>query len=185
MGRSLRLRGHSRVPLPPHRITGRIVIGSVREGRFGAQDFHRVREALFFCWKIGFVMSAIAMPILWFGGRWAMRPFTDDPQVIAVGASYLLVDGFLFPVYMMLFSLNSLFQALKQPIYTLWISIYRQGFGVAFFIWVFIGVLDFDVWGVWLGIATAVSSGWVVAVIVAMRVSEARMGGLRPAVPAQ
>lgn len=148
---------------------------------FGAKDHDRVREAVFFCWKLGFALSAVAMPLLWFGGQYFMRPFTSDPDVIAIGASYLLVDGFLFPVYMMLFSINSLLQALKRPIYTLWISIYRQGFGVAFFIWVFIALLDFDVWGVWLGIATAVSTGWVMALFVAVKVAERQMGGLRPA----
>jgi putative MATE family efflux protein len=146
---------------------------------FGARDYDRVREAVFFCWKLGFALSVIAMPLLWFAGAWAMRPFTSDPDVIEVGSSYLLVDGFLFPIYMMLFSINSWLQAMKSPIFTLWISIYRQGFGVAFFIWVFIALLGFDVWGVWLGIATAVLSGWVLALIVAIRVSQTTMGGLR------
>lgn len=147
---------------------------------FGAKEYDRVRDALFFCWKLGFALSVVAMPLLWFGGAWAMRPFTSGPDVIKIGASYLLIDGFLFPIYMMLFSINSLLQAMKRPIYTLWISIYRQGFGVAFFIWVFIALLGFDVWGVWLGIATAVSTGWVMALIVAVRVSRTTMGGLRP-----
>jgi Na+-driven multidrug efflux pump len=123
-------------------------------------------------------MSLIAAPCLWFGGEWAMSLFTNDPAVIEIGASYLRVDAILFPIYMMLFSINSLLQALKKPIWTLWISIYRQGFGVAFFIWVFIGVLDFSVWGVWLGIATAVTSGWVLSLIVAGKVAKDQIGGL-------
>ena len=159
--------------LPVLGMTGALL--PIAGQNFGAREYDRVREAVFLCWKIGFAISAVAMPILWFGGSLAMRPFTSDPEVIEVGASYLLVDGFLFPVYMMLFSINSLLQALKRPIYTLWISIYRQGFGVAFFIWVFIGLLGFDVWGVWLGIAVAVSSGWVIALIVAAKVSAKAM----------
>lgn len=147
---------------------------------FGAKEYDRVRDAVFVCWKLGFALSMIAMPLLWFGGAWAMRPFTSDSDVIAIGASYLLVDGFLFPIYMMLFSINSLLQAMKRPIYTLWISIYRQGFGVAFFIWVFIALLGFDVWGVWLGIGVAVSTGWVIALVVAAKVADRQMGGLRP-----
>ncbi|PWL33740.1 MAG: MATE family efflux transporter [Marivita sp. XM-24bin2] len=147
---------------------------------FGARNHDRVRDAVFLCWKLGFGISVFAMPLLWFGGQYFMRPFTSDPDVIEIGASYLLVDGFLFPVYMMLFSINSLLQAMKRPIYTLWISVYRQGFGVAFFIWVYIALLDFDVWGVWLGIATAVSTGWVMALIVALRVSQQKIGGLKP-----
>ena len=124
-------------------------------------------------------MTLIATPTLWFAGGYAMSLFTDDAQVIAVGVSYLRVDAFLFPIYMMLFSINSLLQALQRPIWTLWISIYRQGFGVAFFIWVFIGLMGFDVWGVWFGIATAVTSGWLIALYVANTVAKQHIGGLR------
>ena len=106
------------------------------------------------------------------------RCLANDPDVIRVGASYLQVDAFLFPIYMMLFSINSLLQALKRPIWTLWISIYRQGFGIAFFIWVFVGLWGFDVWGVWFGIAAAVSSGWVIALIVVIAVAYKHIGGV-------
>jgi len=143
---------------------------------FGASELDRVRSALFLCWKIGFIMAIFAMPALWFGGRFAMGLFSDDAEVIAIGASYLRVDSFLFPIYMMLFSINSFLQGLKRP---MWISIYRQGIGIALFIWVFVGLLGFDVWGVWVGIATAVTTGWFIALIVAERVARQEIGGLR------
>jgi len=119
---------------------------------FGASELDRVRSALFLCWKIGFIMAIFAMPALWFGGRFAMGLFSDDAEVIAIGASYLRVDSFLFPIYMMLFSINSFLQGLKRPIWTLWISIYRQGIGIA---------------------------GWFIALIVAQRVARQEIGGLR------
>ncbi len=154
--------------LPVLGMTGALlpIIGQ----NFGAGDSARVKEALMLCWKIGFAMSVIAMPALWFGGRFAMGLFTQDDGVIDVGASYLRVDSILFPIYMMLFSINSFLQGLKRPVWTLWISIYRQGIGIALFVWLFVGVWGFDVWGVWFGIATAVSTGWIVALIVARRV---------------
>jgi putative MATE family efflux protein len=155
--------------LPVLGMTGALlpIIGQ----NFGASDYPRIKEALFLCWKIGFVMSAFAMPLLWFGGRYVMGFLTDNSAVIDIGASYLLVDGFLFPIYMMLFAINSFLQGLKRPIWTLWISIYRQGIGVALFIWLYVGVYDFDVWGVWYGIGTAVISGWFVALFAARRVA--------------
>ena len=162
--------------LPVLGMTGALL--PIAGQNFGAKDFDRVRSAVLFCWKIGFAVTLIATPILLFGGGKAMSLFSDDPEVIRVGFSYLRVDAFLFPIYMMLFSINSFLQALKKPIWTLWISIYRQGFGVAFFVWVFISVLDFSVWGVWLGIATAVTSGWILSLIVTQRVARATMGGL-------
>lgn len=168
--------------LPVLGMTGALL--PIAGQNFGAKDFDRVRAALLFCWKTGFAMTLVATPILLFGGGFAMSLFSDDPEVIRVGSSYLRVDAFLFPIYMMLFSINSLLQALKKPIWTLWISIYRQGFGVAFFIWVFIGVLDFTVWGVWLGIATAVVSGWALSLAVVWRVATTTIGGLLKPAPA-
>ena len=162
--------------LPVLGMTGALL--PIAGQNFGAKDFDRVRAALRFCWMTGFAMAVVATPVLLFAGGWAISLFSDDPEVIRIGSSYLRVDAFLFPIYMMLFSINSLLQALKKPIWTLWISIYRQGFGVAFFIWVFISVLDFSVWGVWLGIATAVTSGWVLSLVTASKIAKDQIGGL-------
>ena len=161
--------------LPVLGMTGALL--PIAGQNFGAKEFERVRDALWFCWKLGFAMTVVAAPALWFGGGLAMSIFTDDPKVIEIGISYLRVDGFLFPIYMMLFSINSLLQALKKPIWTLWISVYRQGFGVAFFIWLFIGPMAFGVWGVWFGIATAVTTGWVIALLVARTIAKQNIGG--------
>ncbi|WP_293577386.1 MATE family efflux transporter [Phaeobacter sp.] len=164
--------------LPVLGMTGALL--PIAAQNFGAGDHARVREALWFCWKLGLAMTIGAAPILWFGGGFAMALFTDDPEVIAVGQSYLRVDSFLFTIYMMLFSINSFLQAMKRPIWTLWISIYRPGFGVAFFVWVLIGLFDMDVWGVWLGIAIAVTTGWMIALVITARVARQEINGLRP-----
>lgn len=163
--------------LPVLGMTGALlpIIGQ----NFGASNSDRVRSALFLCWKIGFAMTLIATPALWFGGRFAMGLFTDDPDVIAVGVSYLRVDSFLFPIYMMLFSINSFLQGLKKPIWTLWISVYRQGIGIALFIWIYVGLFGFDIWGVWFGIGTAVTTGWIIAMVVAAGIAKREIGGLR------
>ena len=162
--------------LPVLGMTGALL--PIAAQNFGAGDHDRVRQAVWFCWKLGFVMTIGAAPILWFGGGAVMSLFTDDQQVIQVGVSYLRVDSFLFPLYMMLFAINSFLQAMKRPIWTLWISIYRQGFGVAFFVWLLIGVVGMDVWGVWLGIGIAVATGWVIALIVARHIANQEIGGL-------
>lgn len=163
--------------LPVLGMTGALL--PIAAQNYGAGNHGRVREAVWFCWKLGFLMTALAAPLLWFGGKFAMSLFTDDARVIPIGQSYLRVDGFLFPLYMMLFSINSFLQALKKPIYTLWISLYRQGFGVAFFVWLLIGVFGFEVWGVWLGIAAAVSSGWAIALWITLHIAKEKIGGLR------
>lgn len=162
--------------LPVLGMTGALL--PIAGQNYGANEYDRVRAAVAFCWVAGFVISAVAAPVLWFGGQSAMAWFTDDKKVIEIGASYLKVDAFLFPIYMMLFSINSLFQAFKRPVWTLWISIYRQGFGIAFFVWLLTGPLSFGVTGVWLGIAVAVVSGWLMALVLVTRVAREAIGGL-------
>ena len=162
--------------LPVLGVTGALL--PIASQNFGAREYDRVRESLFYCWKTGFVMTAIAAPILWIFGRPLLGFFTDDPEVIRVGLSYLRVDSLILPFYMMLFAINSLLQALKRPIWTVWISLYRQGFGVAFFAWIFIGLLGFNEIGVWLGVATAVVTGWIIALLIATFVAQRELGGL-------
>ena len=162
--------------LPVLGMTGALL--PIAGQNFGALKFDRVRAALRYCWTVGFVMTAVAAPLLIFGGPFAISLFSSDPDVIEAASSYLRVDAFLFPFYMMLFAINSLLQALKQAIWTLWISIYRQGFGVAFFIWVFISYLGYDVQGVWFGIACAVLTGWILSLTIVTRVARKEIGGL-------
>lgn len=152
---------------------------------FGAGAHDRVRDALFFGIKVALVMLAIACPVLWLGAGFAMTLFTDDPKVIAAGTGYLRFDTLLLPVYAMLFMINSLLQALKRPIYVLWISIYRQGFGVAFFVWLFLTLRGWDLWSVWYGIGTSVVSGLVLSVLIAQWVARREIGGLWRAESAQ
>jgi hypothetical protein len=51
---------------------------------------------------------------------------------------------------------------------------------VAFFVWVFIGFTDFGVQGVWFGIAAAVTSGWVLSLVIIRNVARTQIGGLLP-----
>ncbi|MFA3918436.1 MATE family efflux transporter [Ruegeria hyattellae] len=162
--------------LPVLGVTGALL--PIASQNFGARNFDRVRMAVFQCWKVGFVMTAIAGPALWIFGRALLGLFTDDPEVIRVGLSYLRVDSVILPAYMLLFSINSLLQALKRPIWTVWISLYRQAFGVAFFVWVFVGVWGFDEIGVWFGTAAAVVTGLMIALLMTTHVARHEIGGL-------
>jgi Na+-driven multidrug efflux pump len=163
--------------LPILGVTGALL--PIAGQNYGAENYDRVRASVWFCWKVGFVMAAIALPILWIGSATAMDVFTNDPKVIANGISYLRIDALLFPFYMMLFSINSVLQALKQPVWTLWISLYRQGLGVGLCVWIFISYCKLGVIGVWFGIAAAVFTGWLLALFIVAKVTNSAIGGLR------
>ena len=120
----------------------------------------------------------VACPILYFTAPLLMRIFTPDPAVIDIGVSYLRIDGFILPIYMMLFAINAFLQALKKPVWTLVIGIYRQAFGVAFFSYLYVFIFEFGVIGVWFGIATSVLSGFILSLLLAHHVSKPLIGGI-------
>lgn len=162
--------------LPTFGLTGALL--PIVAQNYGAGHFDRVREACFFCFKFGVGLMIGAAVILWVASGPAMRVFTNDPEVVRIGKSYLNIDGFILPVYVMLFAINSILQAFKKPPMTLWIGIYRQGIGVAMFVSLFVLVFDWGIWGVWLGIATAVTTGLILSLFIVERISKEAIGGL-------
>ena len=162
--------------LPVFGFTGALLPISAQN--FGAGEHVRVRDALFTCWKFGWLFMLVACPILYFASPLLMRSFTSDPNVIDVGVSYLRIDGFILPIYMMLFAINSFLQGLKKPIWTLVIGVYRQAFGVAFFSYFYVYVFKLGIIGVWFGIATSVLTGLILSILIAHNVAKPLIGGI-------
>ncbi|MDI3335735.1 MATE family efflux transporter [Defluviimonas aestuarii] len=170
------LRIEQLILLPGFGLTGALL--PIAAQNFGAKNFDRVREAVFFCCKAGVAIMLCGSLVLWFAARPLVGVFTSDPDVVRLGGDYLHVDGFILPVYIVLFSLNSFLQALKRPMATVWIGLYRQGFAVAIFCYLFVRVFDLGTWGVWFGIAVAVTTGLVLSLFIAERTARALIGGL-------
>jgi putative MATE family efflux protein len=162
--------------LPAFGLTGALL--PIAAQNFGAQKFDRVREAFFFCCKVGVIMMLLASAVLWVAAEFLVEIFTDNEEVRRIGAQYLRVDGFILPVYLVLFAINSLLQAFKKPIWTLVIGIYRQGIAVALFLYIFVHIFGFDTLGVWLGIALSVVTGFIVSAIVVNQIANKYIGGL-------
>lgn len=162
--------------LPVLGVTGALL--PIAAQNFGAGAPDRVRAAFVQCLRIGLAMTALAIPILWIFGRAMLSLFTDDAEVLRVGLAYLRIESVILPVYMALFAINSLLQALKRPVWTLWISLYRQGVGIALFVWIFVGLFGLDERGVWFGVACAVTTGLGLAWLIAARIARHEIGGL-------
>jgi putative MATE family efflux protein len=176
------LRIEQLILLPGFGLTGALL--PIAAQNYGAKNYDRVREAVAFCCKAGVIMMLCGSVALWFAARPMMAFFSNDPEVVRLGGDYLHVDGFILPVYIVLFAMNSLLQALKMPMATVWIGLYRQGVGVGLFCYLFVQVLGLGTWGVWFGIAVAVTSGLALSLFVVQHVAQQRIGGLfRPRHP--
>ena len=98
---------------------------SIAGQNFGAKNYDRVRETYTTSMIFGFVFMIIAGIFIYFTANFFMSKFTDDKQVIAAGVYYLQVAAFIGPIYPTFFITSALFQALKKPIFSLYMTIMR------------------------------------------------------------
>ena len=98
---------------------------SIGGQNFGAKAYDRIRElytkALFF----GFSFMAVAGIILFFGAEFFMSLFTDNQEAVKHGSIYLKVAALIGPIYPVFFITTAVFQAVKKPLYSLYLSILR------------------------------------------------------------
>ena len=98
---------------------------SIGGQNFGAKNYNRIRElytkSLFF----GSSFMAIAGVILFFGAEFFVSQFTDNQEAVLHGTIYLKVAALIAPIYPAFFITTGVFQALKKPIYSLYLSILR------------------------------------------------------------
>ena len=98
---------------------------SIGGQNFGAKAYDRIRElytkALFF----GVSFMIMAGVIIFFGAEFFVSLFTDNQEAIKYGAIYLKVAALIGPIYPTFFITTAVFQAVKKPLYSLYMSILR------------------------------------------------------------
>ena len=98
---------------------------SIGGQNFGARAYDRIRElytkALFF----GSAFMALAGIILFIGAEYFVSQFTDNFEAIKYGTIYLRIAALIGPIYPVFFITTAVFQAVKKPLYSLYMSILR------------------------------------------------------------
>ena len=140
----------------------------------GAGKMERVRQAYKTSLLYGAViMIAVLTPVLIFA-RWIIARFTDNPEVISIGMSYLYIEALTFFAYVVLHQSNSLLQGLKQPSMILWVSVYRQIPAPLLIFPLFTQVFSMGVSGIWWGLAVVNWSAALFILAIALRKLGAR-----------
>ena len=98
---------------------------SIGGQNFGAKNYERIRELYFKALLFGSSFMAVAGVALFFGANFFVSQFTDNQEAILHGAIYLKIAALIGPVYPVFFITTALFQAVKKPIYSLYLSILR------------------------------------------------------------
>ncbi len=98
---------------------------SIGGQNFGAKAYNRIRElytkALFF----GISFMTVAGVIIFFGAEFFVSLFTDNQEAVMSGTIYLKVAALIGPIYPVFFITTAVFQAVKKPLYSLYLSILR------------------------------------------------------------
>ena len=94
----------------------------------------------------------ICSVVLFFGASFFMRIFTDDIKVIAIGTYYLRIAALFAPIMPVLDISIALLQGVKKPIYTVYISLFRDIVGATIIFWLLCFYFNFKLEGLWLGI---------------------------------
>ena len=98
---------------------------SIGGQNFGAKEYYRIKELYSKALLFGSSFMALAGVILFFGAELFVSQFTNNAEAIYHGAIYLKIAALIGPVYPVFFITTALFQALKKPIFSLYLSILR------------------------------------------------------------
>ena len=149
----------------------------------GAGRLDRVEQAFKITLLTGVViMIGVLTPILLFA-RPLMRIFSTEPEVIAIGVSYLFVEAITFYSYVALNLSSAVLQGLKKPGMIMWVGLYRQIPAPIAVFSLFIFVLNGGVTAIWWGLAIVNWSAALFMLFFAMRLLR-QAKGATTAIPA-
>lgn len=93
---------------------------------YGAANHHRILDTYKKGLLIGLVISACFIPVMIFLSPALMSIFSNNPDIISTGATYLRIDALAFYAYVVLFISVASLQAVKQPLFPMFLGIIRQ-----------------------------------------------------------
>ena len=98
---------------------------SIGGQNFGAKNYDRLRELYKKALLFGSSFMICAGIIIFINAEFLVSLFTDNSEAIKHGAIYLKVAALIGPIYPVFFITTAVFQAVKKPLYSLYLSILR------------------------------------------------------------
>ncbi len=136
---------------------------SIGGQNFGAKAYDRIRELYTKALLFGSSFMAIAGIIIFFGAEFFVSLFTDNQEAVISGAIYLKVAALIGPIYPVFFITTAVFQAVKKPLYSLYLSILRLTAFPFLSLWYVINIRGGDYEDIFY---TIMATNWVMGVVV-------------------
>ena len=136
---------------------------SIGGENFGAKNYNRIRELYTKALVFGSSFMVLAGIILFFGAEFFVSQFTDNSVAIIHGVIYLKVAALIGPIYPVFFITTAVFQAVKKPLYSLYLSILRLTAFPFLSLWYVINVRGGDYTDIFY---TIMATNWLMAIAV-------------------
>jgi len=147
-GISLRIEQLAMLPMVGLNTAALTLVGQ----NFGAGQQDRVSTIARTALGYGVALMTLGALIVWPFRSDLMALFTDDPDVIRLGAAYLGVAVLNFNAYALLMISSAILQAMKRPVFALLVGLFRHIFGPLVVLWLLDPVLGFGLPGIYWGI---------------------------------
>ncbi len=136
----------------------------------GAERFDRVRQVLGTALKYGAWVMTAGTLFVFLLARPLMTLFTEDREVIGIGATYLMIDALVLYAYVILFVNVAALQGVKRPMIAVWIGLVRQIVAPVVLFYLVTQVFDWGLLGVWWSIFSITWSAALFSFLYARRV---------------
>ena len=135
---------------------------SIGGQNFGAKNYDRIRELYTKALLFGSSFMTIAGVILFFGAEFFVSQFTDNQEAIFHGAIYLKIAALIAPIYPVFFITTAVFQAVKKPIYSLYLSVLRLSALPFLSLWYVINIRGGDYADIFY---TIMATNWFIGIV--------------------
>ena len=136
---------------------------SIGGQNFGAKAYDRIRELYTKALLFGSSFMAIAGIIIFFGAEFFVSLFTDNQEAVTSGVIYLKIAALIGPIYPVFFITTAVFQAVKKPLYSLYLSILRLTAFPFLSLWYVINIRGGDYEDIFY---TIMATNWIMGIAV-------------------
>ena len=103
-----------------------IAVMAIAGQNLGAGNNSRVAETYQKSLLIGLAMALVSIPVMYFLSPLMMGFFTDTDAIKNTGVTYLRIDALAFYAYVVLFQSVAVLQAMRKPMFPMYLGIARQ-----------------------------------------------------------
>ena len=136
---------------------------SIGGQNFGAKNYNRIRELYTKALIFGSSFMSIAGLIMFLFAKSFVSLFTENPIAIEHGTIYLKIAALIGPIYPVFFITTAVFQAVKKPIYSLYLSILRLTALPFLSLWYVINIRGGSYNDIFY---TIMATNWLIAIVV-------------------